>query len=110
MLQEDKYPDTFADVTLEEDGSIRFVDAKGRLHNPYGAALELTNGSKLYAIHGKYITFTGSMSLMRIMQLGKQIYHAMFRDPALRPDPIHAYMRSKTKAELEVNNSNNDEA
>ena len=52
MEQEDKYPDTFVDVGMDEDGYIYHKDANGRYHNPYGPAVMYSNGYKAYYIHG----------------------------------------------------------
>ena len=51
--QEDKYPDNFVDVGIDEYGRIYHKDANGELHNPYGPAVIWSNGSKVYYIHGK---------------------------------------------------------
>ena len=53
MLQEDKYPDTFVDVTMDNYGTIYHKDANGRYHNPYGPAVIYPSGYKAYYIHGK---------------------------------------------------------
>ena len=53
MEQEDKYPDTFVDVGMDNYGTIYHKDAKGKYHNPYGPALIWPSGSKYYYIHGK---------------------------------------------------------
>ena len=51
--EEDKYPDTFVDVTIDDAGIVRHNDANGKLHNPYGPAIIWPNGTKVYYIHGK---------------------------------------------------------
>ena len=53
MVEEDKYPDNFVDVTMDKDGTIYHKDANGELHNPYGPAVIHSNGTKYYYIHGK---------------------------------------------------------
>ena len=50
--EEDKYPDNFVDVTMDEDGYIYHKDANGKKHNPYGPAVIYPSGGKDYFIHG----------------------------------------------------------
>ena len=50
---EDKYPDTFVDVTIDDAGIVRHNDANGKLHNPYGPAKIYSDGSNAYYIHGE---------------------------------------------------------
>ena len=53
MEEDDKYPDNFVDVTMDDCGRIYHKDANGELHNPYGPAVIWNDGSKEYYIHGK---------------------------------------------------------
>ena len=53
MLQEDKYPDNFVDVGIDDCGDIYHKDANGEFHNPYGPAKIYSDGGKKYYIHGK---------------------------------------------------------
>ena len=53
LSSNDQYPDTFVDVTIDDDGYIYHKDANGELHNPYGPAVIWPNGRKEYFIHGK---------------------------------------------------------
>ena len=53
VAEEDKYPDNFVDVGLDDYGNIYHKDANGRYHNPYGPAVIHSDGTKYYYIHGK---------------------------------------------------------
>ena len=53
MEQEDKYPDNFVDVGMDNYGTIYYKDANGKYHNPYGPAVIHSNGTTYYYIHGK---------------------------------------------------------
>ena len=56
MEQEDKYPDTFVDVGMDDTGLIYHKDAKGEYHNPYGPAVIWSNGRTAYWVNDKKLT------------------------------------------------------